>query len=143
MSGFIRTADKVANTFRRSAIAVGTSIKTLGATPDPRIASAHGVTGSEQCILTVGLDGSYVTAATVAITCQYYSTKANQWFYAGTGGTSGGQTVTLSPGGVTTFTLPEQSYYFLSGDSAVAANLIWTDGMDVPGFVNTQTGKMA
>lgn len=143
MSGFIRTADKVANSFRRSAIAVGTSAQTLGVTADPRIATAHGVTGSEQCILTVGLDGSYVAAASVAVTCQYYSTKANQWFYAGTGASGGGQAVTLYPGGVTTFTLPEQSYYFLSAATAIAAGLIWTDGVDVPNFVNNQTGTMA
>jgi len=142
MSGFIRTADKVANTFRRSAIAVGTSVQTLGATGDPRLV-AHGSTGSEQCVLTLGLDGSYNAAASVAITCQYYSTKAQQWFYAGTGASGGGQAVTLYPGGVTTFTLPEQSYYFLSAATAIGANLVWTDGMDVPGVVNTQTGTIA
>jgi hypothetical protein len=142
MSGFIRTADKVANTFRRSAIAVGTSVQTLGATGDPRLV-AHGSTGSEQCVLTLGLDGSYVAAASVAITCQYYSTTAKQWFYAGTGASGGGQAVTLYPGGVTTFALPEQTYYFLSAATAIGANLIWTDGMDVPGVVNTQTGTIA
>lgn len=132
MAGFVRTADKVANGFRRKCSAITTTAQTLGAgVADPRL-SAHGMSGSEQCVLTVGLDGSYSGAASVAVTCQYWSSTAGQWFYAGNGGSGGNQTVTLYPGGVCTFTLPEQSYYYLSAATAIGAGLAWTDGMDIP-----------
>lgn len=132
MSGFVRTADKVANTFRRKCGAITTSIQTLGSSAaDPRIA-AHGQTGSEQCVLSVGLDGSYSAASNTTVTLQYWSTTASQWFYAGTGATGNNQSVALYPGGVATFALPEQSYYYFSASTAIGANLLWTDGVDVP-----------
>jgi hypothetical protein len=131
--GFTRTADKAANGLRRKiTVALGTTKATVANTPP---ANAHGRSGS-QCLLTVALD---ISASDTSITCQFWSETAKQWFLAGTGQVGGGQIVDLAPGGVTTFVLPEQTLYFLYGSATVAANLIWTDGEDVPAIPQTGT----
>jgi len=128
MSGFFRTSDKTANTLRRKIVpALGTSA-TTNAVP---LSVAHGMTGPEHTILTIAIDGSYGTNP-VLITCQYWSTFANQWLFAGAGTATGTQSVSMAPGGTVTFVLPESSLYFLYGDSAVDAGFVYTDGLDAP-----------
>lgn len=131
--GFTRTADKTANSFKRTVpVALGTSAATA-ATVTPN--QAHGRVG-QNCLLTVGLDNS---ASDTTLTCQFWSEKAKQWFYAGTGESGGAQTVDVAPGGVTSFTLPEMTLYFLYGTGTVAKGLVWTDNEDIPATPETGT----
>jgi hypothetical protein len=132
--GFTRTGDKVANSLRRKiAVAIGTSAATA-ATVNP--AQAHGRVGA-QCLLTVALDNSFGSSPT--ITLQYWSEFAKQWFLAGTGISGGAQAVQLAPGGTTTFSLPEDTLYFIYSSASISANLLWTDGTDISAIPQTGT----
>ena len=142
MSETFRTADKVAHSVQRflgQSAATPTGIALPTAAPAslaaPLAASptiAHGMTGSDDCVLTVALDNS--VAQTTVISCYYYNAFAKQWLKAGAN--NGIYSKSFEAGGSDVFVLPESSLYYLQGSFAISAGLVYVDGAAISGGVN-------
>lgn len=131
----MRTADKVAHPVSRflgQSAAVPTGVALPTAAPNPNAGNwevAHGITGSDDCILTVALDNT--VAQTTVISCLWWSAKANQWLKAGAN--NGIYQKSFEAGGTDVFVLPENVPYYLFGNFAISAGLVYTDGLPPPG----------
>lgn len=126
-----RTADKVSNTTHRflgqnQQTPGGVALPTAAPTnlTDPSV--AHGITGSELCVLSVALDNSI--SGNTTVNCLYFSAFTKQWQKAGAN--NGVYAKTFEPGGSDVFVLPELVPFYLYGSQAVSAGLVSTDGMD-------------
>lgn len=88
---------------------------------------AHGVSGSEDCVLTVAVDPTVSgnTTITCYIWCNIFGT--GKWIKAG--GNSGVYEKVWEPGCSDVFVVPESTPFFLVGSQAIASPLIAVDGI--------------
>jgi hypothetical protein len=134
----MRTADKVAHSVQRflgqsSTNPTGVALPT--AAPSPTAGNwevAHGSVGTDDCVLTVALDNT--VAQTTVINCLYWSAKANQWLKAGAN--NGIYSKSFEAGGSDVFVLPEGSKYYLYGNFAISAGLVYVDGAGPNGNID-------
>jgi hypothetical protein len=116
----VRSADKVAQSITRKIVGgISTSAPT---STDPAV--AQGRTGSDDCVLTVGVDPT--VSGNTTITCYWFSTFMGKWLLAGAN--SGVYQKVFEPGTADVFVLPEQSAFFLKGSQAISDGLICVDG---------------
>jgi hypothetical protein len=131
----VRTAGQVAHNVSRwlSQLGVQVGLTTVAPTTaatglyDPTI--AHGLTGSDDCVVSVGTNASFT--ANTTITLYVWSKFLGQWVTGGATPTR--NSIVFGPGALDIFTIPEGSLFYLSGSNASAAGTIAVDGANPAG----------
>jgi hypothetical protein len=121
-----RVADKVAQHTSRK-IPGGTTSATPSPITNPAI--AHGRTGSDLCVLTVGVRNS--VSGPTNLTLYIFDPAMGEWVLGG--GISTINTKAFASGSTDVFVLPEQSLFYLVSSQTLPDNAIWVDGTNLQG----------
>lgn len=121
MAMTMRTANLVAHPPNR---VFPVALPTAAPSPITNPNQGHGVTGSDDCILTVAVDST--VSGNTTIYCYFWSATAKQWLKAGAAASV--YSKLFEPGSADVFVLPEGVAYYLYGSQAIAQGLLYVDG---------------
>lgn len=116
----VRTAESVAHSLTRQIIGGTANSAPTANTPSV----AHGITGSDDCILTIGIDGA--VSGNTTITVYIWSTAMNQWLFAGAN--SGYYQKVFEPGSCDAVAIPEGTLFFIKSSQTLTQGQIFVDG---------------